>query len=99
LASETDGLPKNFAAHVAALAEGGGAARRGSWNDLVMLGAFVAMIGVCVAGWFSFGPQVPLRSEWLKSFARVVASQPWLLIAVAGAALVQVLNFRRRVMT
>ncbi len=95
LASET-GLPKDFAAQVAALAEAGGAGRHSTWHDVALLGAFVAMIGVCVAGWLWMGPQEPVDADWLAPVLGVVASQPWLFIGVAGVATVQMLTFRRR---
>ena len=70
--------------------------RHSNWSDVALLGAFVAMIGVCVAGWFAFGPRELPRAEWLTSLAGAVASQPWLFIGVAGVAVVQALTFRRR---
>jgi hypothetical protein len=99
LALATDGLPQDFAAHVAALAEAGGTPRQSGWNDIALLGAFAAMIGVCVAGWFTFGPQESDAAEWFGPIARTMASQPWLLAGAAGVAIVQVLTFRRRAAT
>src|SRR4030095_11690197 len=92
LASETDQLPKDFAAHVAALAEAG-EKRSWTWKDFALLGAFVAMLGVCVAGWFTFAPQEPLSFRWLEPIAHVVAAQPWLFIGIAGFVLVHLLSF------
>jgi hypothetical protein len=98
LASETDDLPKDFAAQVAALAESGDR-RSWSWNDFALLGAFVAMLGVCVAGWLLLAPQEPASVQWLDLPARVVTSQPWLFVGVAGFVIVHLLSFRRRAMT
>jgi hypothetical protein len=36
------------------------------------------------------------RAEWVTSLVGAVASQPWLIIGVAGVAVVQALAFRRR---
>jgi hypothetical protein len=98
LASEADDLPEDFAVRVAALAEADERRSR-AWNDLALLGAFVAMLGVCVAGWLTFAPQQRLNTEWLEPIAQVVASQPWLFIGVAGFVTVHLLSFRRRAMT
>jgi alpha-beta hydrolase superfamily lysophospholipase len=98
LASEPDGLPKNFATYVAALAE----ANEGlhlSWNDGALLGAFVAMMGACVAGWFWLDSPEPVSADWLDPLVDAVMSQPWLLIGVAGVVIVQMLTFWRRVTT
>jgi hypothetical protein len=99
LASETDGLRKDFASHVAALAEATETAPRWSWNDAALLGAFITMLGVCTAGWWMFGELEPGGVEWLAPIVRVLESQPWLFIGVAGVVLVQVLTFRRRALT
>ncbi|HEV7607978.1 MAG TPA: hypothetical protein VGO61_11605 [Steroidobacteraceae bacterium] len=96
LMSETDGLPKDFAAQVAALAEAGGPAWHLSWNDVGLLGAFVTMIGVCVAGWVRFGAQEAGGEEWLGTIVGAMLSHPWLVIGIAGVAMVQGLTFRRR---
>jgi hypothetical protein len=95
LASEPDGLPEDFAAQVAALAAAN-EWRHLSWTDGALLGAFVAMIGVCVAGWFWLGPQESDRTAWLEPVVGTVASQPWLFFGIAGVAVVQMLTFRRR---
>jgi hypothetical protein len=99
LASEADGLPKDFAAQLAGLAETSRSARHSRWNDFALFGAFVAMIGVCVAGWFRFGPQEPGSVEWWGPIVSEVASEPWLLTSIAGVVIVQVLTFRRRTAT
>ena len=98
LASDTNDLPEDFAARVAALAETG-KERSWSWNDFALTGAFFAMVGVCVAGWIGFGMPAPPFGDWLEPVGRMMTSQPWLIIASAGMALIQVLNFRRRAMT
>jgi hypothetical protein len=95
LAPEKDGLPEDFAAQVAALAEAQ-SARRWSWSDVTLLGAFVAMVGVCVVGWSSFGAPEFASIDWLGSIVRAAASYPWLAAGVAGVGVVQMLNFRRR---
>jgi hypothetical protein len=95
---EFDGLPADFAAHVAALAEDGGRQRRDA-HRLVLPGAFVAMLGVCVAGWFAYGSLTPLDTEWLGPLVAVLRSQPWLTVGISVLALVQALNFGRRAMT
>jgi hypothetical protein len=96
LAGEREGLPEDFAAHVAALAEAESAARS-RWAELVMISAFVAMMGVCVAGWFVFvGPPAAGGEDLLQLAARVLGSQPWLVIGVAGVVVVQLLTFGRR---
>lgn len=99
LKSETDGLPQDFAQKVAALAESRSAARRLSWNDVGLLCAFAAMIGICVAGWVLFGEQSSGGSEWLDTILGVLAPHPWLVIGMAGVAIVQLLTFRRRTTT
>ena len=96
LAAESGGLPEDFAARVAALAQASGTARHSTWSDVALLGAFVAMIGVCVAGWFTFGSRELPGAEWVTRIVEVVTSQPWLVIGVAGVAIVQALTFRRR---
>lgn len=96
LADESGGLPADFAARVAALAQASGTARRSNWSDLALLGAFVAMIGVCVAGWFTFGSRELPGAEWVTPLVEAVTSQPWLVIGVAGVTVVQALTFRRR---
>jgi len=95
LAEETRGLPEDFAAQVAALAEAQNA-RRWSWSDVSLLAAFVAMLGVCVGGWFSFGALEFGSTEWIGVILETAASNPWLTLGVAGLAIVQMLNFRRR---
>jgi hypothetical protein len=96
LAVENDGLPDDFATHVAALAQASGTTRRSSWSDVALLGAFVAMICVCVAGWSTFGSRELPGEEWVTPIVDAVRSQPWLVIGVVGVAIVQALTFRRR---
>jgi hypothetical protein len=95
LAEDTTGLPADFAAQVAALAEAE-SAQRWTWNDAALLVAFVAMIGVCVAGWFTFGAVEIGTIKWWEPIVSVAAAYPWLAVGVAGVVIVQVLNFRRR---
>jgi hypothetical protein len=97
LAEEGDGLPTAFAARVASLAEAR-AARHFVWTDVALLGAFIAMIGVCVAGWFAFGAREAAGNAWLDVSWSDVAPAPWLLTGIVGVALVQLLAFRRRAM-
>jgi hypothetical protein len=54
------------------------------------------MIGVCVAGWKWFGTQEPGGTEWLGPLVDALSYDPWLIIGVAGVAIVQGLTFRRR---
>jgi len=96
LASEADGLPEDFAARVAALADAERTGWRFSRNDAGLLGAFAAMIGVCVTGWKWFGTQEPGGAEWLGPLVDALSYDPWLIIGVAGVAIVQGLTFRRR---
>jgi hypothetical protein len=96
LAAEGDVLPEDFAARVATLAQASGAARQSSWSDVALFGAFVAMIGVCVAGWSAFGSRERSDAEWMVPLVDVVMSQPWLVIGLAGVAIVQAMTFRRR---
>jgi hypothetical protein len=95
LASGAGGLPKDFATQVAALAEAD-RTRLWNWDDLAMSGAFVAVIGVYVAGWFTFAPREPGGVEWLGPLIHAVASEPWMVTGLAGLGLVQMLAFRRR---
>jgi hypothetical protein len=97
LGEEDDGLPEDFAGRVAALAEGDGAARNWGWTDVALVGAFAAMISVCVAGWFEFGAQELGGNGWFDLSVGDLALQPWLVTGVAGLTLVQLLTFRRRV--
>jgi hypothetical protein len=97
LASESDGLPADFAARVAAAAEEIAAARRSWWNEIALALAFVAMIGVCVVGWFGFAAQESGSVEWFEPLISAAMSQPLLIIGIAGIAIVQALTFRRRV--
>jgi hypothetical protein len=99
LASETDGLPEDFAARVAAIAEARATARAAAWNTVAMLASFAAMIGVCLAGWARFGEPELGSMEWLDPWIGAAASEPWLAVGLAGVALVQVLTFRRRALT
>ena len=98
LAGATDDLPEEFASRVAALAETRGSAPLANRNDVALLGAFLAMIGVCVAGWFAFGSREPAGMEmnWMDPLLGAILSQPWLIAGAAGLAIVQVLTFRRR---
>ena len=96
LAAQTPGLPANFPAQVAALAEARASANHVGLNDVALLGAFILMICVCVAGWFIFEPLEPGGIEWVGPVVRGIVSEPWLAIGVAGVAVVQVLTFRRR---
>ena len=99
LAAQSDGLPKEFAKTVAALAEAEDASFRLSWREAGLVGAFVAMIGVCVVGWVMLGTQDAGNTQWFGPAAGAVTIQPWLVIGVAGVALVQLLTFRRRATT
>ncbi len=96
LAAQTDGLPKEFAKQVAALAEAESRSSPLSWNDVGLIGAFVAMIGVCVAGWVTFGAKESGSAEWFDPVVGAVTSQPWLVIGVVGVVFVQLMTFRRR---
>jgi hypothetical protein len=98
LTSESE-LPVDFAQHVAALAEARAAQRRATGNYLALSGAFVAMLAVCIAGWYSFEPGALALGEWLDPLLRALAAQPWLVIGIAGFAVVQGLTFRRRART
>jgi hypothetical protein len=99
LAEEGDGLPPEFAARVAALAEAESAWRYFSWADAALLGAFVAMLAGCVGGWFAFGARDAGVSAWSYLSWRDLMPQPWLVTGIAGLALVQLLTFRRRART
>ena len=89
LAEEGDALPPDFAARVAALARAP-AARQSRGTVISLLGAFIAMLGVCVVGWFEWGtPDLSWRD----------AAPSWLVIGLVGVALVQLLTFRRRLAT
>jgi hypothetical protein len=91
LREEGDGLPENFAARVAAEAEAR-AAWRVVWSDVVLLVAFGAMVGLGVAGWRAF-------AEPVQFSLRDVNLPPWMVTGAVGVALVQLLAFRRRVIT
>ena len=95
LAAQTPGPPADFAAQVAALAEAQ-RVRRSTWSDVALLVAFVAMLGVCVAGWFSFGVLELGSAEWMDAVLGTAAAHPWLVLGVAGLSLVQVLSYRQR---
>jgi hypothetical protein len=99
LAEEDDGLSPEFAARVAALAEAETARPCFSWADVALLGAFVAMLAVCVGGWFAFGGRDMGSSNLAYLSWRELMSQPWLITGIAGLALVQLLTFRRRART
>ena len=96
LALQTDELPKDFPARVAALAEARASPRYLSLNDVALLGAFVLMIGVCIGGWMLFDAPETQLLQWLAPIVRAMTSQPWLVLGVAGIAAVQMLTFRRR---
>jgi hypothetical protein len=97
LAAEGDGLPRDFAAQVAVLAEVESAARV-RWAEAAMLGAFVAMLGVCVAGLVVLvGPPPIDVGEFLTLVGRATGSQSWLIIGVAGLGIIQLSTFFRRV--
>lgn len=98
LASESPGLPKDFAAHVATLAEKNDHPHL-RWTDGALLGAFVMMICACLTGWFWLGPQESLTSQWWRPLVDAAVSQPWSLFGVAGIAIVQALTFLRRATT
>jgi hypothetical protein len=93
LAQEAEGLPEDFAARVAVLAEGSGAARK-NWPTAAMSAAFVGMIGVCAAGWSEFVSRQ--TREWLGTFVHDLARQPWLITGIVGFVLLQMLTYRRR---
>jgi hypothetical protein len=93
------GLPGDFARRTAALAETRAAARHATGNYVALSSAFVAMLAVCVAGWYVFEPRALTIGEWIDPILRAMASQPWLVIGAAGFATVQALTFRRRART
>lgn len=95
LDSQTDGLPHDFAKKVAALAEADAAAHS-SWNDVGLLGAFGAMVGICVTGWLRYGEQSSDGAQWLDTIVGALAPHPWLVFGIAGVTVVQLLTFRRR---
>lgn len=97
LAAEADGLPKDFAAQVAARVETPGATRASRWNEVALVTAFVAMIAVCLAGWLGLAAPERGGLEWLEPLLSAVRSQPWLGIGVGGLAVVQLLTFGRRI--
>jgi hypothetical protein len=99
LASDIEGLPADFARQVATLAEARAAARSTLLTAVAMLGAFAAMIGVCMVGWLRFGKPEVGSVEWFDPFVQATGSQPWLLIGVLGFVIVQMLTFRRRALT
>jgi hypothetical protein len=96
LTMDTDYLPKGFAAQVAALANADTGAWRFSGNDVGLLGAFAAMIGLCVSGWLWFAAPEPGAAEWLGPIVGAMASYPWLTIGVTAIAAVQMLTLHRR---
>jgi hypothetical protein len=96
LASRPVELPENFAAQVAALAEGRARAKFLSWSDVALSGAFIVMLGLCMAGWSRLASQELVSAEWLGKFVSVLAAQPWLFVAVAGLVVIQALSFGRR---
>jgi hypothetical protein len=100
LAAEGDGLPENFAVQVAVLADTEDKGRRPMTSDAAMFGACIVMISACVAGWFEFvgTPEIG-NAELFGLIGGVLASQPWLVIGMAGVAVVQMLTFLRRAMT
>jgi hypothetical protein len=94
--AEDTGLPADFPQRVAALAEARDTAHRAVWNYAGLTAAFVAMLGVCVWGWYLLEPQASAMGEWFEPILRTMAAEPWLVIAVTGIAVVQALTFRRR---
>jgi hypothetical protein len=91
LREEGEALPADFAARVAAEAE----ARlswRVAWSDVVLLVSFAAMVGLGLAGWRAFAAPVQFS-------LRDVSLPPWMVAGAVGVAWVQLLSFRRRVMT
>jgi hypothetical protein len=99
LAAEGDGLPKDFAAQVARLAEAEAERRSSRWSEVGLVIGFLAMIGTCVFGWSLFGAQALGGAEWLEPLARAASAQPLLVVGVAGLVIVQLLTFRRRAAT
>jgi hypothetical protein len=97
LASEADGLPEDFATQVAALAEAGGEARSRSWGDAALLAAFLVMVGICMAGWRIYGSPESGIGRDFSDMLVLAASQPLLMIGIAGVGLIQVLSYRGRV--
>jgi hypothetical protein len=97
LAAEADGLPKDFAAQVAARVEATGVTRASRWNEVALVTAFVAMIAGCLAGWLGLAGEESGSLEWLEPLLSAVRSQPWLGIGVGGLAVVQLLTFGRRI--
>jgi hypothetical protein len=69
---------------------------RWSWTDVALVGAFVMMISVCVAGWFTFAPRETVFMEWLAPVVRELASRPWLFVGAACVGLLEVLTLVRR---
>jgi hypothetical protein len=98
LASEADGLPEDFAAQVASLAEAGAEARSRSWGDAALLAAFLAMVGICMVGWRTYGSPESGIGRDFSDLLVMAASQPLLMIGIAGVGLIQVLSYRGRVM-
>jgi hypothetical protein len=96
LATRGDELPGDFAARVAMLARAASKVRRSRWSDVALFIGFIAMIGVCAAGWLAFGPPEFPDAEWVAAPLAAIASQPWLVLGVAGVAIVRALTFRRR---
>jgi hypothetical protein len=99
LASESPGLPEDFAARVAAQAEARERARASIWNSAGMIGAFAGMLAVCMFGWFQFGAPQMGGAEWLSPLLRALALQPWLVVGISGVAIVRTLTFTRRTLT
>jgi len=89
-------LPEDFAAQVAALAEARARGKGVEWSAVVLSGAFFAMLWLCVAAGSRWAPQAWINAEWATGLARVLASQPWLFVGVAGLVVIQTLSFGRR---
>lgn len=96
LAGEPEVLPEDFAAQVAALAAANSRAYRWNGTDVALAGAFVTMVCVCVAGWFTFAPHGTVFTEWLAPVVRDLASRPWLLIGAGCVILLEALTLVRR---
>ena len=97
LAAQPHGLPEDFAAQVAKLAEAQARPQHSRGSELALGGAFVAMIGVCIAGWFQLGVPDLAAARWVPAaMASIVTSAPWLAAGIASLGLIEVLAFRRR---
>jgi hypothetical protein len=102
LAAETPELPEDFAARVAGLAAANTAGEaRWRRTDVILLCAFIGMLGLCVGGWLLLAPTSAESGarEWLAPVIAVLREQPWLLVGAAALICVQLLDFGRRVRT